>query len=171
MSAPELRIDQLTGLRTILAPGRAERPEAFAPAPASEPGRRDCPFCEGREDRTPPEIVGDRARRAASRTRPGWRARVGAQPLPGAAPAATRPRGGAGEASGPPARADPLRASRAGGEPDLFASRPATGAHEVIIHTPEHVTSLAELDEESSPPRSAPGASGCARTPTPPTSS
>ena len=29
MSAPEIRTDQLTGLRTILAPGRADRPEGF----------------------------------------------------------------------------------------------------------------------------------------------
>jgi UDPglucose--hexose-1-phosphate uridylyltransferase len=39
-------------------------------------------------------------------------------------------------------------ASRRAGEPDLFSSRPATGAHEVIINSPRHVTALAELDEE-----------------------
>jgi UDPglucose--hexose-1-phosphate uridylyltransferase len=43
---------------------------------------------------------------------------------------------------------DPLRASSRGREPDLFASQPASGAHEVIIHAPEHVTSMAELSEE-----------------------
>jgi UDPglucose--hexose-1-phosphate uridylyltransferase len=43
---------------------------------------------------------------------------------------------------------DPLRASSRGAEPDLFAATPATGAHEVVIHSPEHVTSLAELSEE-----------------------
>jgi UDPglucose--hexose-1-phosphate uridylyltransferase len=43
---------------------------------------------------------------------------------------------------------DPLLASRRAGEPDLFSARPATGAHEVIINTPEHVTAMAELDEE-----------------------
>ncbi len=56
---PEIRIDQLTGLRTILAPARAERPIEFVserpPAKAE-----DCPFCEGREDRTPPETWADR---------------------------------------------------------------------------------------------------------------
>jgi UDPglucose--hexose-1-phosphate uridylyltransferase len=43
---------------------------------------------------------------------------------------------------------DPLRASARSRQPDLFASQPATGAHEVIIHAPEHVTSLADLSEE-----------------------
>ncbi|MDX6589742.1 MAG: UDPglucose--hexose-phosphate uridylyltransferase [Solirubrobacterales bacterium] len=43
---------------------------------------------------------------------------------------------------------DPLLASRKAGEPDLFSSRPATGAHEVLINSPEHVTAMAELGEE-----------------------
>jgi UDPglucose--hexose-1-phosphate uridylyltransferase len=43
---------------------------------------------------------------------------------------------------------DPLLASRRAGEPDLFSSRPATGGHEVIVNGPEHVTAMAELDEE-----------------------
>jgi UDPglucose--hexose-1-phosphate uridylyltransferase len=43
---------------------------------------------------------------------------------------------------------DPLRASSRATEPDLFASMPAAGTHEVIVHSPEHATSLAELPEE-----------------------
>jgi UDPglucose--hexose-1-phosphate uridylyltransferase len=43
---------------------------------------------------------------------------------------------------------DPLLASRKAGEPDLFSARPAGGAHEVIVNSPEHVTAMAELDEE-----------------------
>jgi UDPglucose--hexose-1-phosphate uridylyltransferase len=43
---------------------------------------------------------------------------------------------------------DPLLASRRAGEPDLFSSRPASGAHEVLISAPQHVTSLAELDDD-----------------------
>jgi UDPglucose--hexose-1-phosphate uridylyltransferase len=38
--------------------------------------------------------------------------------------------------------------SRRAGEPDLFASRPAVGGHEVIVNAPEHVTAMAELGEE-----------------------
>lgn len=44
---------------------------------------------------------------------------------------------------------DPLLESRRAGEPDLFASRAALGAHEVLINAPEHVTAMAELGEES----------------------
>ncbi len=43
---------------------------------------------------------------------------------------------------------DPLGASRRGAEPSLFASRPATGAHEVIVSAPEHVTAMADLPPE-----------------------
>ena len=44
--------------------------------------------------------------------------------------------------------ADPLGGSSRHAEPDLFGSQPASGAHEVIVHAPEHATSLAELSEE-----------------------
>lgn len=43
---------------------------------------------------------------------------------------------------------DPLLASKRAGEPDLFSSRPAEGAHEVLINSPEHVTAMAELGED-----------------------
>jgi UDPglucose--hexose-1-phosphate uridylyltransferase len=43
---------------------------------------------------------------------------------------------------------DPLLASRRAGEPDLFSSLPASGAHEVLINSPEHVTAIAELSDE-----------------------
>ena len=38
---------------------------------------------------------------------------------------------------------DPLASGR--GDPDLFAARPASGAHEVIVNTPESVSSLHDL--------------------------
>jgi UDPglucose--hexose-1-phosphate uridylyltransferase len=59
---------------------------------------------------------------------------------PGGEPAAEA---GAFSSSG-----DPLLASRRAGEPDLFSSRAATGAHEVIVNSPDHITAMAELDEE-----------------------
>jgi UDPglucose--hexose-1-phosphate uridylyltransferase len=43
---------------------------------------------------------------------------------------------------------DPLLASRRAGEPDLFASRPASGGHEVIVNAPQHATALSELSDE-----------------------
>ncbi len=61
-----------------------------------------------------------------------------------AAPAAGSPGAEAGAFSTP---GDPLLASRRAGEPDLFSSRPATGAHEVLINSPRHLTAMAELDD------------------------
>jgi UDPglucose--hexose-1-phosphate uridylyltransferase len=69
----------------------------------------------------------------------------------GAADGGAQGAGGAGpsaEAGAFSSSGDPLLASRRAGEPDLFSSLPATGAHEVIIHSPEHATAMAELGEE-----------------------
>jgi len=146
VSAPEVRIDQLTGLRSVLAPGRAERPDAFAGAPVAPRTKEgDCPFCEGHEQRTPPEVYAVRPG-GGEPDSPGWTARV----VPNLYPVL----GGAdeGEAPEPPegfaSPADPLRASSRGAEPDPFVASAASGAHEVIVNAPGHVASLAELDEE-----------------------
>jgi UDPglucose--hexose-1-phosphate uridylyltransferase len=53
-----------------------------------------------------------------------------------------------GEAGAFASVGDPLLESRRAGEPDLFASRPASGVHEVIVNAPGHVTAMAELGEE-----------------------
>ena len=44
-----------------------------------------------------------------------------------------------------PTRCEPPRGPT---EPDLFASRPADGAHEVIVNAPQHLTAMAELPDE-----------------------
>jgi UDPglucose--hexose-1-phosphate uridylyltransferase len=44
---------------------------------------------------------------------------------------------------------DPLAGSSRGAAPDLFRSEVALGEHEVIVNTPEHVTSLGELSDEA----------------------
>jgi UDPglucose--hexose-1-phosphate uridylyltransferase len=64
-----------------------------------------CPFCEGREDRTPPETLA-LGRADGDPDTPGWRVRV---------------------------------------VPNLY---PALARQEVVIHTPEHRRSIAELDDE-----------------------
>jgi UDPglucose--hexose-1-phosphate uridylyltransferase len=43
---------------------------------------------------------------------------------------------------------DPLLATKRAGEPDLFSSLPAEGAHEVLINSPQHLTAMAELDDD-----------------------
>ncbi len=148
---PEIRIDQLTGLRSILAPGRAERPDAFtAAAPASHPDAIErCPFCEGREDWTPLEVWADRPECDEPHT-PGWTQRAVPNLYPALAlpaDAKTGPGEGTGSHSGFSSAADPLASSSRGSEPDLFGSTPADGTHEVIINGPEHKTRLIELGE------------------------
>ena len=44
---------------------------------------------------------------------------------------------------------DSLAASPRGAESELFRSRPASGAHEVIVSVPEHATSLVQLSDEA----------------------
>jgi UDPglucose--hexose-1-phosphate uridylyltransferase len=149
---PEVRIDQLTGLRTILAPGRAERPDAFDPAPARPaPGAAEsCPLCEGREDRTPPEVWAERPGGGPTDT-PGWLQRSVPNLYP--ALAGSSGDGGSASAAGPvdagvSSAVDPLRSSSRTAEPSLFAGAPAVGAHEVVVNTPTHHTRLIELGEE-----------------------
>jgi UDPglucose--hexose-1-phosphate uridylyltransferase len=82
----------------VIAPGRAQRPGAGWPL-VGEPTAEElvnCPFCRGREDRTPPETltIGDP-----------WQVRV---------------------------------------VPNLY---PAFERQEVVVHTPEHARTLAELDD------------------------
>ena len=125
---PELRIDPLTGLRVIVAGERGSRPGAFLDVNPREPiDPESDPFAAGHEDRTPPELY-------ALRENGAWKVRV----VPNLYPALSGDGDGAGT--------DPLASGR--GEPDLFASRPATGAHEVVINAPDPVTSLAELEPD-----------------------
>lgn len=130
-----------------MAPGRADRPEGFKTSASEPKGAENCPFCEGREDRTPPEVYATRS--GGPSDSPGWTTRVVPNLYPalgGEAAATASPTGG--EAGAFASAGDPLLESRRAGEPDLFAFRPATGTHEVIINTPDHVTAMAELGDE-----------------------
>jgi len=134
---PELRIDPISGLRTIVAGDRATRPGGGMradPRPPIDP--ETDPFREGHEDRTPPELFALRPDGGAPDS-PGWTVRV----VPNLYPALALPEGDA-----PATQADPLAGGR--GEPNLFATRPAEGAHEVIVNAPDSVTSLHDLDPE-----------------------
>lgn len=108
----------------VVAPARARRPGA--PRPALEPEREDdvagCPFCEGRESATPPEsfALGGPGRAADT---PGWWVRVVPNKFP---------------AFGPWSRG----ADRQDG---LFAKRAAVGRQEVVVHSPRHVRTIADL--------------------------
>ncbi len=136
-NVPEIRIDPLSGHKTIIAGERSRRP-------GGEPGFSDeaspelidpenDPFAEGNEGRTPPELYAVRPG-GGSADSPGWTVRVVSNLYPALIPR--------GEDDGHPAGAD------ANARPELFTSLPASGAHEVIINGPQPVLSLAELPAE-----------------------
>jgi UDPglucose--hexose-1-phosphate uridylyltransferase len=90
----------------VIAPARARRPGASARADQDLPTEDEllsCPFCEGREERTPPETfrVG-----GGEPNTPGWTVRV---------------------------------------VPNLY---PVFDRHEIVVSTPRHVHSFAELTDE-----------------------
>ncbi len=131
---PELRIDPLSGHRTIVAGERSRRPGGEPTCVPAEPiDRERDPFAEGHEDRTPPELYAVRAGGGPPDS-PGWTVRV----VPNLYPALT-PAGQDGGGEG---------GVEVGGRPELFTSLPATGAHEVIVNGPQSVLSLAELPVE-----------------------
>jgi UDPglucose--hexose-1-phosphate uridylyltransferase len=88
-----------------VAPGRDRRPGARTPKAFDPAEGEDCPFCEGHESETPPEVLA-LAREGGGPDTPGWQVRV---------------------------------------VPNLY---PALARQEVVVHSPEHARSLAELSDE-----------------------
>jgi UDPglucose--hexose-1-phosphate uridylyltransferase len=112
---PELRKDPITRRWVIIANERAARPSDFAKGEPEAAPSATCPFCEGREATTPPEIAAVRRPGTAPDT-PGWQVRVVPNKYP---------------------------ALRIEGTTDvtmegMFERMGGVGAHEVIIETPEH---------------------------------
>ena len=122
----ELRVDPLTGLKTIIAAARADRPGGHFDLEPPPPINVDNdPFALGHEDRTPPEVYAVRPNGGGPDS-PGWTVRVVPNLYPALAPDAPAP-----EAN-----------------PDLFAAQPARGAHEVIVNAPQAVSALSDLEPE-----------------------
>ena len=97
----------MTRAWVVVAPDRARRPGASARADVDLPTEDEllsCPFCEGREQRTPPETFAIRPGGGEPDT-PGWTVRV---------------------------------------VPNLF---PVFEHHEVVVSTPRHVRSFAEVEQ------------------------
>ena len=118
---PELRKDPVLRRWVIISTERAKRPSDFAnPArPAPDDGKV-CPFCPGNEHLTPPEIT----RRPATGQ---WQVRV----VPNRFPALT-------------SEGEPVREGIG-----IYDKMAGIGAHEVIIDTPDHKLSLADLEPEA----------------------
>jgi UDPglucose--hexose-1-phosphate uridylyltransferase len=124
----ELRVDPLSGLRSIIAAGRATRPGGdFTAEPADPVDPARDPFLEGHEDRTPPEVWALRPGGGPPDT-PGWLVRSVPNLFPAVSP----------EAEDPPPHPTP----------DLFTAKAAAGVQEVIVNAPLPVTSLADLTAE-----------------------
>jgi len=118
---PELRRDPIAGRWVIISPERAMRPGQLKPtARYAQPAPENCPFCEGREAKTPPEIWASRSSGAPNS--PGWSIRVVPNKYP-----ALRIEGDLGK------RGDGIYDAMAG-----------IGAHEVIVETPQHLLSTSE---------------------------
>src|SRR4051794_4281447 len=119
----QLRLNPLTGRWVTVATGRASRPAEFATDhghPDDDPPLR-CPFCPGHEEAMPPALE-------TYGTTGEWSLRV----VPNKYPAFEGSAEMSVERIGP-----------------LFAKADATGIHEVLVLTPEHFHSWADLDDRA----------------------
>jgi UDPglucose--hexose-1-phosphate uridylyltransferase len=121
---PELRKDPIVDRWVIIAKNRAQRPQELDSALHTRaPG--PCPFCEGNERATTPEVLAFREPGSAIDAA-GWRVRV----VPNKFPALTTEGGSEHRGEG------------------LYQSLPGFGAHEVIIESPRHLVSTSELTHD-----------------------
>lgn len=74
LSILDLRRSPLTGVPVVVAPGRSARPGALGRTTRIADAAT-CPFCEGHEGMTPPEVLA-LGRRGRAADTPGWTARV-----------------------------------------------------------------------------------------------
>ncbi|MCM8789586.1 MAG: galactose-1-phosphate uridylyltransferase [Candidatus Omnitrophica bacterium] len=122
---PELRKDPIIGRWVIIATERAKRPDQFLTVTQETPPEKPCPFCEGKESETPPEIYALRP----THTRPnsfGWEVRA----VPSISPFL---------------RIEGDLERRGKGLYDLMNG---IGAHEIIIETNQHIANMADFPEE-----------------------
>ncbi len=121
---PELRKDPIVGRWVVVNVEEPALPKDFLVSPFSWKGEKDCPFCLGHENLTPPEIeaISEEQRQPNS---PGWKVRVVPNKFP---------------------------ALRIEGDLDkqalgIYDLSNGIGAHEVIIDSPHHYKDIPELSE------------------------
>lgn len=120
---PELRKDPIIGRWVIVSTERAKRPEHFSSS-SEGPQEGECPFCEGRESHTPPEISA--IRKHGEKNKPGWQIRVVSSVAPFLRIEGELDRRGHG----------------------MYDIMNGLGAHEVVIETPQHISNIADLPAE-----------------------
>ena len=121
----EIRYDRLHDTHVIISPERLHRPDCNFSAEQAKSSDKACPFCEGNEKMTPPEIFSIRAKDSFANEKR-WQTRV----VPNLYKAV---------------QIEAAHQHHFG----LFEYWEGFGAHEVIIDTPEHHTSMAQWSEEN----------------------
>jgi UDPglucose--hexose-1-phosphate uridylyltransferase len=122
---PELRKDPISGRWVVIASERGKRPSDFKTAAVGKEAKpKSCPFCVGNEKMTPPEIIAWRSANSKP-NEPGWDIRVTANKFPALIPEGEISRYGSG----------------------ILDYMSGIGTHEVIIETPQHDISLAEMED------------------------
>ncbi len=121
----ELRFDQIQGRWVIIATDRSRRPRELQPAAAEPAPALYCPFCPGREQRTPPEILAAGRPAGEPADKPGWQVRVIPNKYPALAVEGDLEPRGIG----------------------IFDCMRGVGAHEVVVDTPLHDADLARLSQ------------------------
>ncbi|MBU0574393.1 MAG: galactose-1-phosphate uridylyltransferase [Candidatus Margulisiibacteriota bacterium] len=120
----ELRKCPITDRWVIISPTRGRRPSDFEAVSAEKTDNAKCPFCEGNESKTPAEIIAWRKPNTLPNT-PGWQVRIIPNKFPALGIEGEVNRRGIG----------------------IFDMMSGVGAHEVIIETPRHNESLADMTE------------------------
>jgi UDPglucose--hexose-1-phosphate uridylyltransferase len=121
---PELRKDAVTGRWVIISTERRKRPSDFRLERPAVIREEFCPFCTGREQMTPPEVLAFR-HNGSGPNGPGWDLRVVPNKFPALQVEGSLDRQGEG----------------------LFDRMNGIGAHEVIIESPDHGKTLASMSE------------------------
>ncbi len=117
---PELRHDPIQKRWVIITSERGSRPDDFSRQEQPIPGGF-CPFCEGNESKTPPEIAAIRAN-GYGPNQSGWEIRVVPNKFPALRIEGALDRRGLG----------------------AYDKMNGIGAHEVIIETPQHDLNMAD---------------------------
>ncbi|MBI4436622.1 MAG: galactose-1-phosphate uridylyltransferase [Candidatus Omnitrophica bacterium] len=120
---PELRKDPVVGRWMIIATERSKRPTDFEGGHTQPQEEGPCPFCQGHESETPPEIFSLR-QPGTKPDSPGWDVRVVSN-------------------VSPILRIEGDIQRRAKG---MYDTMHGLGAHEVIIETPHHARNMADLE-------------------------
>lgn len=121
---PELRKDPISERWVVISTERGKRPTDFGGTAVADESKdvTNCPFCEGSEAKTPPEITAWRKPGTLPDT-PGWDIRVIANKFPALTSFGDINRTGMG----------------------VFDMMSGIGAHEVIIESPKHQENIPDM--------------------------